>query len=484
VAKNVVICSDGTGNRDIKGRGTNVFKLYEAVDTIGHRTDPDALPQVAFYDDGVGTSDLLPARALGGAFGIGLGRNVRQLYKELVRIYDPGDQIYMFGFSRGAFTVRTLAGFVAKRGLLNPARLKSTEQLNRAVLYEYQQYRKGYRPVVFEKILGKPKTGGKSRYEKYPQPEPPATWVRFVGVWDTVDAVGLPLHLADLVNTFLYRFKFPDHKLSRQVKQACHALSVDDERRAFAPLLWNEEGEEVGRIQQVWFAGVHANVGGGYTKHGMSLVALDWMIEKAAEAGVRFLSSDRASYRQHANVDDKLYDSRAGLGSLYRWKPRDIESLCREHHVAPALHISAIERIAHGTEDYAPGNLPNNAVLVNTESSPLLAERAQHMQMVLRRYQPNRLHAARWSILIGWWSYYLYVGIPVLTAVAASLGWFSWRTAFIAIAVQIVSAWILSTGADDRMTATFSEFWHDVQPQLREALKRARVEMGAATHRE
>src|SRR5574338_397250 len=352
MAKNIIICSDGTGNRDIKGRGTNVFKLFEAVDTNGHRLDPLLAPQVAFYDDGVGTSDFLPLKIVGGAFGYGLGRNVRQLYKELIRVYDPGDRIYMFGFSRGAFTARSLAGFVTKRGLLNPEKLSTTKDLHDAVRYEYKKYRECYRPVLVEKVLGKPKETENGRYEKYPLPEPPETLIRFIGVWDTVDAIGLPLHLADVVNTFVYRFKFPDHRLSPQVRQGCHALSIDDQRRAFAPLLWSEEGEAAGRIEQVWFAGVHSNVGGGYPKQGMSLVSLEWMMEKAAHAGVRFVTHDRETYRMPANVDDKLYDPRAGLGVFYRWKPRDIASLCREHHVRPAIHVSAVARVAHGTEDY------------------------------------------------------------------------------------------------------------------------------------
>ena len=91
MSKNIIICSDGTGNTAIKGRGTNVFKLFEAVDVNGHRIDPTLLPQVAFYDDGVGTSNMKFLKILGGAFGIGLSRNVRQLYKELVRIYDGGE---------------------------------------------------------------------------------------------------------------------------------------------------------------------------------------------------------------------------------------------------------------------------------------------------------------------------------------------------------------------------------------------------------
>ncbi len=104
MAKRIVICSDGTGNTSIKGRGTNVFKLFEAVDLTSHRFDPSVTPQVALYDDGVGTESFKPLKIFAGATGFGLSRNVRQLYKELVRIYDPDNEIYVFGFSRGAFT--------------------------------------------------------------------------------------------------------------------------------------------------------------------------------------------------------------------------------------------------------------------------------------------------------------------------------------------------------------------------------------------
>src|SRR5438309_9654184 len=110
-SRNIIICSDGTGNTAIKDRGTNVFKLYEAVDADGWRKG--AIPmQIAFYDDGVGTEELLPVRLLGKAFGFGLARNVRELYADLARVFEPGDKIFLFGFSRGAYTVRTLLGLI------------------------------------------------------------------------------------------------------------------------------------------------------------------------------------------------------------------------------------------------------------------------------------------------------------------------------------------------------------------------------------
>jgi hypothetical protein len=257
-------------------------------------------------------------------------------------------------------------------------------------------------------------------------------------------------------------------------------LSIDDQRRAFAPLLWKEEGEPAGRIEQVWFAGVHSNVGGGYPKQGMSLVSLEWMMEKAAQAGVRFLAHDRETYQRHANVDDKLYDPRAGLGVFYRWKPRDIAGLCSQHHVRPAIHMSAVERIAHGTEDYAPGNLPDDAVLVNSAPSPLLAERARCLAEVLRVARPNMLPRARMAILIGFLSYYLFVGGMVLVLTGLSAGWFSWPAAFGWLIVAEGTALALSLSANASMTATFSQFWHELQPDLRLALKQARREVAAA----
>jgi uncharacterized protein (DUF2235 family) len=127
MAKNIVICSDGTGNTSIKGRGTNVFKLFEAIDLNGHRTDPAVRPQIAFYDDGVGTSNFKLWKIVTGAFGLGLSRNVRQLYKELVRIYDGGsdpDQ-YSVRLQRGAFTIRTLARQISNRASCHASRRRS-----------------------------------------------------------------------------------------------------------------------------------------------------------------------------------------------------------------------------------------------------------------------------------------------------------------------------------------------------------------------
>lgn len=516
--KNIVVCSDGTGNSSIKGRGTNVFKLFEAMDLGGHRMDANLTPQVAFYDDGVGTETFKPLKIFAGITGYGLSRNVKQLYKEVVRLYDPGDAIYMFGFSRGAFTVRTLAGFIATCGLLDREALRTTAALDAAVAEAYRVYRSSYRTKLAQLFLGKPdRTKGQEfRARRCRDGD---LRIRFIGVWDTVDAVGLPFHLADVLNSVVYRFKFPDHRLSASVDQAAHALAVDDERHSFHPLLWDETAETGGRIEQVWFAGAHSNVGGGYPKQGMSLVALDWLMAAAERAGLRFVQSDRRLARDHANVDDKLYDPRAGLGVFYRWKPRDIAAICQTNNLVPKLHLSVLERAAHGTQDYAPGNLPPTAKVVVTPPSlpgqaALLEERARRTEAVLREAQsgPTLLSRVRTPRVVGQVSYYVYLAACLMALVAAAASGdvssvfdarvFFWR--FVAtiggiltnplqngiglagrlladpkllgaLAGGFVVAYVMTFFAERRMRAVFSAFWHQVQPRLRAALKQART---------
>ena len=527
--KNIVICSDGTGNTAIKGRGTNVFKLFESVDLNGHRTDPRLPPQVAIYDDGVGTEDFKPVRVVAGATGYGLSRNVRQLYKELVRIYDPGDRIFLFGFSRGAFTVRTLAGLIGFCGIVDVRRLPTVDALTAAVKRGYRAYRARYRTPLGKLLRGEVDPQAIERFRSECCHELPAP-VHFLGVWDTVDAVGLPFHLGEVINLTIYRFKFPDQHLGPIVETACHALSVDDERHSFHPLLWHHrDAGDDRRIDQTWFAGAHSNVGGGYPKQGVSLVALEWMLQKAETAGLRLVPGDRGYYRDHANVDDKVYDPRAGIGMFYRWKPRDVAALCDANRVAPTVHLSVLERIAHGTEDYAPGNLAPNARVVITPSGEATADeaaraRARGVEAVLHeahRADPRPLLArVRGSIVIGLLSYYVYIAACVAVVAAASApadigttGWaWRWLTGAATLIGNIVtlqvgelwktvktmatSPWLfgplvagfalsyaLAFVADRRMTAVFSGFWHEHQPRLRAALKAARKESGGPAGR-
>ena len=331
MAKNIVLCSDGTGNTPGKGRGTNVWKLYLAVDRHDHEENPARPRQIAFYDDGVGTEGIRFFRILGGAFGLGLSRNIRQLYAHLVLNYEPGDKVFLFGFSRGAFTVRSLAGMICQCGLLKRddylgKSIKERNKLLKRILRAYRSEDKDAGKNIREAL-------GLRSIE-----------IEFIGVWDTVDAVGMPfddLKAVDRIWRKVFGVRlwgFHDQVLSSKVKRGCQALAIDDERRTFHPNVWEpREG-----IEQVWFAGVHSNVGGGYPKEGLSNVALYWMFLQAKEAGLRFLPYCIHAAHDQANVHAKLYDSRVGLAAYYRYKPRNIEALCGNGNVK--VHVTAADR--------------------------------------------------------------------------------------------------------------------------------------------
>ncbi len=463
--KNIVICSDGTGNSALKGRGTNVFKLYEAVDLSEPKENPSRPQQVAFYDDGVGTDNLKLLRLAGGAFGFGLSRNVKQLYTELARVHEHGDNIFLFGFSRGAYTVRTLAGLIVDCGI---PKYSSDGELRKAVKDAFKKHRRRYKRFMrMRNLLQKEKKPDGSVSQDNDDRK-----VKFIGVWDTVDAVGFPIdEIADGWNQVIYPFKFPDFTLSPLVEKACHAICIDDERHTFHPVMWNEHGEKGNRIEQVWFSGVHSNVGGGYEKQGMSLVALYWMMTKAEEKGLRFVQTDRDCYREHENVHDKLYDSRSGLKVYYRYKPRNIGETCKQAHVRPKIHLSVLKRIAQRTDGYAPGNLPQDFDVVATgghlpgNPAPVVTAvnaRGSLLQSVgglvrVRRFAYHVLVA--YSVLLAA-THWMTLGRPALDG--------EWTHVFrgllssplaLGILVVIIAALVGGYWAGSEMKKHFSEFW-------------------------
>ena len=377
--KKIVLLSDGTGNGAAKRHKTNVWRLYHALDL--HSDD-----QIAMYDDGVGSQQFLLFKLLGGAFGWGLKRNVIELYKFLCRNYVAGeteeesDRIYLFGFSRGAFTVRVLAGLIDRCGLCTD--FGSERDLHAAARANYAIYREKYRGPrlarLFPRIRDRALLKDRSRLKTAVRPK-----IEFIGVWDTVDAYGLPIdELADLWDRFIFAMRFRDRLLSGKVLKACHAVSIDDERHTFHPVLWDERTEcDPDRIEQVWFPGVHSDVGGGYPRNGLALVALDWMISRVGasngdRSGLIFLSDLRDEYRRRCDWSGIQHDSRAGLRALYRYKPRNIEELCKAAGATgaetgpPKLHRSAFERIGEKVVPYAPTGLPARYGVVTTRGAP------------------------------------------------------------------------------------------------------------------
>lgn len=387
-ASNIVLFSDGTGNSAGKLFKTNVWRLYQALDFPGpDAATPQKPEQIAYYDDGVGTSSFKPLAVLGGAFGWGLKRNVLDLYTFLCRNYRPGDRIYSFGFSRGAFTMRVLAGLLNHQGLVR-ADSRSEAELRRLALGAFRSYRsKRYttqcrleRPARLLRqalIASKNRLLGLETYQ--PQCRPADLSITFLGLWDTVAAYGLPIDELTRAWNALFPLSAGDRELSACVERACHVLALDDERNTFHPVLWNEAGcntdtthiqEE--RLTQVWFTGMHSNVGGGYPDDALAHVSLDWMMGEAHRLGLAFKEDDWKRIKATADVCGRLYDSRHGLGGTYRYLPRKLAVLTQDvadpkrpvRIERPKIHESVFKRIAQGVDSYAPFVLPARYAVV------------------------------------------------------------------------------------------------------------------------
>jgi uncharacterized protein (DUF2235 family) len=393
--KSIILFSDGTGNSSAKLFKTNVWRMYEAVD-LGPPAEGKR-DQISYYDDGVGTSSFKPLTVLGGAFGWGLRRNVLDIYRYACRNYRDGDDIYAFGFSRGAFTARLVVALIASQGLVRSA---SEAELNRNSRAAYHAFRADFLPRRlqaptrwFRKVRGLIFDGiGRLRgHQPYDAAENCKPDIRFIGVWDTVAAYGGPItEITRAIDNWIYPLSMPDYQLHERVLCARHALAIDDERDAFHPLLWDEVHEKEviekkhpeakGRLEQVWFTGMHADVGGGYPDESLSYVSLLWMMEEAERAGLRTLTVIKDRIVALASSYGPIHDSRAGAGSYYRYQPRKIAAWLdpvdpktlslRDPAITDRrgrsrgllrtvnVHESVINRIANGTDRYAPITLP------------------------------------------------------------------------------------------------------------------------------
>jgi uncharacterized protein (DUF2235 family) len=423
MAKNIAIFSDGTGNSGAKLNGTNVWRLYEALD----RTPPNdgGRQQIALYDDGVGTNSFKPLRMIGGAFGWGITANLERLYGYLIRNYEPGDDIYMFGFSRGAFTVRTLSNILfycglpsareQKSGLVSSWSSRSPDEIDQMAREAVEAYK---RRIQGRRDLGQPNEL-RERFVSTKQGLGDVP-IKFLGVWDTVDAVGLPfdemteafswfmpLRLGECMSqhSMSQHSKVYEDDLHENIEYAYHALAIDDRRYTFHPLLFQDkypvgsvkagqtkpiaQGKQtkddraIPRLQQVWFAGMHSNVGGGYAQDSMSLVTLNWMLDRihsvaASQPDERLRFTTLANdYKRDADHLGRMYDSRKGTGIFYRYRPRSIQKLTDEYGcIKPLIHWTVIDRIAQRRETYLPPDLPKSYEVVdapadfNPESDP------------------------------------------------------------------------------------------------------------------
>jgi uncharacterized protein (DUF2235 family) len=318
---NLVVCLDGTWNRPDAEHPTNVVKLARNLVN-------DFKTQTVYYDPGVGTGSKLD-QLVGGATGLGIKENLEQAYRFLVENYSQGDRIFLFGFSRGSYTARSLGGLIYKCGLL---KRECSGELERALGCYIDSRHPDTRNI----------TTFRDKHSATQQ-------VFFIGVWDTVGALGVP---AGFIGKKLsqWRNEFHDTKINPLVGHAYHAVALDERREAFEPTLWSQSDKASSAqiLEQVWFPGVHSDVGGGYEDSSLSDLALAWMQGKAKAAGLAF--KQKPYYVPNGNPLGPIHDSSQG------WPLPTAE---REVDVAKdglSFDRSITERIA-GDPTYQPGNL-------------------------------------------------------------------------------------------------------------------------------
>ena len=307
--KNIVICCDGTGDQ-FSENNTNIVEIYRLVEN-------NIEPQIAYYDPGVGT---LKDKLFGYAFGYGLKSNIEDAYRYLMNNYHPGDKVFLFGFSRGAFTVRCLAGMIHKCGLL----FRGSDN---QIPYASKIYNTRNNNTLAQKFK-----------LTFAQDVP----IHFIGVFDTVASLG-----------WIYGWRnYFDDTLNHNVNHGYHALSIDEKRRKFYPSLWNASKKANNQvIKQIWFAGVHSDIGGSYENNGLAKITLKWMLENAADCGLLVDNSELAKIS---------YDSSAPMHNSYTLEWKLLGKTIRIIPENSFIHKSVFERIENKNCKYSPKNLPKN----------------------------------------------------------------------------------------------------------------------------
>jgi len=332
--KRIVVCFDGTWNKPADEAlpaddrvETNVCRFYKAVNDEA----ADGARQVKWYDEGVGTRWY--DKYVGGAIGTGLEINIVQGYEFLAKEYEDGDEIYIFGFSRGAYTARSLVGMIRNCGLIYP------KHLALRVPMAYGIYRT--RDDNADSLAAKFFRAAFARDIK----------IKFLGVWDTVGALGIPV---DILSGFNMKFyEFHDTKLSHIVENAYHAVAVDEHRRDYTATLWNPDTAPRQKMEQRWFIGAHCDVGGGYQDRRLSDMALRWMQDKAVALG---LALDAVPVGPKNYIGDFTDSYAEFLGGIYaRKNPRHYRAIGATRFGNETIDDSVRQRLKED-RDYEPQN--------------------------------------------------------------------------------------------------------------------------------
>lgn len=294
--KRLILCCDGTWNKPDEEKGgrpipTNVVRLAYRV----AKRDGD-IPQIVYYDLGVGTGNFID-RIAGGVLGEGLEDNIYDAYRFLVGNYERNDEIYLFGFSRDAFTARSIGGMIRKCGILKRSVVDKYREAK--ALYHSDVHPNDARAVEFRK-------------NNSISPDEPIK-IRFIGVWDTVGSLGIPKK-----GGVRREYRFHDTELSGTVEYAFHALAIDEHRAPFLPTLWDYKPKANQKVEQMWFCGAHSDVGGGYVQDDASLITLQWMLDKAQSAGLALDAEVEAAYPITLDPRGTLHNSRTLFYRLSR----------------------------------------------------------------------------------------------------------------------------------------------------------------------
>jgi uncharacterized protein (DUF2235 family) len=306
--KRLALFLDGTWNQ--VSDNTNIWRYRALFAPQGS----DGREQRAYYSTGLGTK--FGERISGGMFGAGIDTVITSAYEWLMENYHPGDEVFIFGFSRGAYTARSLSGFVSKCGLLQSGAPLGVNQL-------FVRYRRSGQRTIRELIAARDSGTTDFIHEeawmlKFAQPIP----IKFIGVFDTVGALGVPFPLLRRLRGSAYPFL--NTGLRQNNEYAFHALAIDEHRKAFAPTLWTNEGavnaapRPIERTEQRWFVGAHANVGGGCFDDALAQLPFTWLRRKASTLGLTF--KDGFAAEQHAGaarISDSYGEFMWGLYRLF-----------------------------------------------------------------------------------------------------------------------------------------------------------------------
>jgi uncharacterized protein (DUF2235 family) len=318
----IIVCSDGTWNkpeeraRQTKQRDfpTNILKIARSI-----APELEQVKQHVFYDWGIGAYH---SSWLAGMTGKGIEKNITDGYRYIVQNYSAGDKIFLFGFSRGAYTVRALSGLINNIGILkreHAARIAEAWSI-------YKRAQKKYSPAGAAAVTFKSKFSHAAKE------------IHFVGVFDTVGALGIP---RSLIGLFSDKDEFYDTEIGSNVAIARHALAIDEQRTDFEPTLWmRKEGLD---LKQVWFAGVHSDIGGSYPpgRDGSlaSDVPLKWMLNQARDAGL--MTEAHVTERLNSHATSTLHNSRK---HIYRLSPIRYRPLAYDVQKPTTIHESVKQR--------------------------------------------------------------------------------------------------------------------------------------------